>query len=469
MADANLRAVAAASWHAYKYVVLLPSVCDRARRLRSPRILFKDFTQIFYRLGDYTVGDLSYLTSVGAEPQREAIGFGAEARRVKEGDILDVLRPGQRYTYQTPHSATYELVQLLAVCTGREKVVPTYKTSAAIDSGGRLSVQPMRVWRENRATTGGCYPPLDITAYFYGEPARVDVADLAQNFASLTGSLRSWSLGVSDTEGCVHLASAQLVKSGCELMDAGCPVLLLLQHLRAHGWGPAPGRVLHSLDGRTFSMSKLSRRREYLQVLVRWEELCREGMPSDEPLAYYSCLLAGHDVFPAAGAVAYRAILSGKEPTLRRELAAPVLPALPPPMPEDIVVPGDEEPALGGVPVPLEDESAGHVCVCVCACLWFWWLGMSAGLCVCACLCMRARRRRIQQHGQLVVRLGRRRRTGTSCARLACDAAGLQATLRGSHARVGPLRQAHHHVPAPRRLPQASQCRTPTVPELRAV
>ena len=169
-------------------------------------------------------------------------------------------------------------------------------------------------------------------------------------------------------------------------------------------------------------MSKLSRRREYLQVLVRWEELCREGMPSDEPLAYYSCLLAGHDVFPAAGAVAYRAILSGKEPTLRRELAAPVLLALPPPMPEDVVVPGDEEPTLGGVPVPLEDESAGHVCVC--ACLWFWWLGMSAGLCVCACLCMRARRRRIQQHGQLVVRLGRRRRQLRTTGLRRCWAAG---------------------------------------------
>ena len=81
-------------------------------------------------------------------------------------------------------------------------------------------------------------------------------------------------------------------------------------------------------------MSKLSRRREYLQVLVRWEELCREGMPSDEPLAYCSFLLAGHDVVPAAGAVAHRAILSGEKLTLRRELAAPVLRALPPPAPE---------------------------------------------------------------------------------------------------------------------------------------
>jgi hypothetical protein len=188
----------------------------------------------------------------------------------------------------------------------------------------------------------------------------VDVTDYIHYFALFTGSLRSWSLDVSDTEGCFHLADARVVKSDCGLMDAECPVFLLLQHLRASEWNPTQGRVVHSIHGREFSMCRLSRRREYLQVLVRWGELARDGMTSTEPLAFYACLLKGFDVKPFEGAGTYRALLAGRQQPLEQQSSALVHPGKPEANMDDIVFPGEQCPSPVSANARQEHDSSGH-------------------------------------------------------------------------------------------------------------
>ena len=47
--------------------------------------------------------------------------------------------------------------------------------------------------------------------------------------------------------------------------------------------------AIHTKDGVDFSIAKVRAKRQYLLVLLRWEELALDGMRSDQTALYYEC------------------------------------------------------------------------------------------------------------------------------------------------------------------------------------
>jgi len=92
-----------------------------------------------------------------------------------------------------------------------------------------------------------------------------------------------------------------------------CPVLVIMEYLRERGWSYEFASVTHSRASQTYSALNAHTSREYLQVLVRWEDFPNvESMKSTEPKGYYRCLLQGLIVPGGRRAQYYQNILSGR-------------------------------------------------------------------------------------------------------------------------------------------------------------
>ena len=84
--------------------------------------------------------------------------------------------------------------------------------------------------------------------------------DLAP-WETLKDQLSEWTVAVSDTHGCVDLKDPVIAKPRHALMDAICPTLVLISHLKTLGWEPYNGNVTHcDLTKRLDSRSSLSKK-----------------------------------------------------------------------------------------------------------------------------------------------------------------------------------------------------------------
>jgi len=111
--------------------------------------------------------------------------------------------------------------------------------------------------------------------------------------------------------GCVQLFEPEVAKPRLALTDM--PTLALVWHLRANGWDPVAEHHVHQAlpapgSHPTFDSRESTRMKFYYMALTQLDKvlpLAGEGMPSQEPVGYYRCLLSGKAVEPGNSAKSY--------------------------------------------------------------------------------------------------------------------------------------------------------------------
>lgn len=113
---------------------------------------------------------------------------------------------------------------------------------------------------------------------------------LAPSWDDVRSSLTEWMAEASDTSGCTDLAEPCICESRVGRDSPDCPLIVLLEALRDGGWRLQQGVVTHSRESRDFSVRDVMHKRNYLQVILRWEDFpMLADMRSDQPKMYYAC------------------------------------------------------------------------------------------------------------------------------------------------------------------------------------
>jgi hypothetical protein len=134
-------------------------------------------------------------------------------------------------------------------------------------------------------------------------------------FASLRTRLTRWNEQCAgDRPGCVWLRLPVSPTAALALCDQSCPVLLFVEALYIKGWHARNCRVDHchsSPDEKFFDAREALRQRHYYEVVLDLPALYSvcETIPSDEPISFYKCILAGHIVQARRGDLYYKHML----------------------------------------------------------------------------------------------------------------------------------------------------------------
>ena len=159
-----------------------------------------------------------------------------------------------------------------------------------------------------------------VVVYPDGDPRWVSYEDLGP-WNAVMDSLSVFHdvLGCQDRPGGLRLSNLQVARPIHPLTDLKCPTLCMLTELYRRGWNPVRTKTVHDstaigrMDGREAVKMK-----SYYVVLLEMAKsfpfAVGAAMPSDQPIAYYLCLLGEHHVAPGLGAREYRRILRGGAP-----------------------------------------------------------------------------------------------------------------------------------------------------------
>jgi hypothetical protein len=232
---------------------------------------------------------------------------GTVFQKLRKDYTLKLLPAGSFFTVQCD-SAEGERVLACSIVqwySGNEKLVDT---GHRVDRRYLASVQLYEIWSRD----GAEYPPQRLTVYSVGEPSDSLVYNMASSWGAFRSSLRRWAPRASDVEGCIDLVEPSVPSSGIDVLDTAAPTLLKLERLREAGWETRESLVVHTRDTRLIDVRSFRPGSRYLDVLLKWGDLpAVTNMRSDEPAAYYECLLAGHVVPGRKKAAWYRRILAG--------------------------------------------------------------------------------------------------------------------------------------------------------------
>lgn len=168
-----------------------------------------------------------------------------------------------------------------------------------------------------------------VTAYFDSDPVYVNSLDLAP-FSSLRTTLLQWSGTTSDNKCCFDLSDPRSAAPTLALTDDEAPTCMILDHLRAIGWAPMNGAIVHTdltkhMDGR-----KPESKKQYFQTLLQLEDRLRSNgeVHSDQPQNYFKCVNLGLKVEPNLGDKWYKQRLQLKPGEVLALPAPPVALAL---------------------------------------------------------------------------------------------------------------------------------------------
>ena len=249
--------------------------------------------------------------------------------------LLDVLESSKWYQVEVPAAGLDEAgrpvrgtvkkhMQLVAMSSvkSRPKLMPTVASheDPIIIHKLALHIQEVSVMPGPQLTEG------TIVVYPDADPRWVSYEDLGP-WNAVMDSLAVFQevQGLESGRGCLQLSNLQVARPTHPLTDLKCPTLCMLTELHRRGWNPLRRMTTHNsvaignMDGREAIKMK-----SYYIVLLDLENALPfavgGAIPSDQPIAYYQCLLDEHHVAPGLGAPAYRRILQG--------LDAPEPPAL---------------------------------------------------------------------------------------------------------------------------------------------
>lgn len=240
--------------------------------------------------------------------------------------LLDVLKPRRWYQVELPVAGLDEhgrperrrVLQHFQVVTmssvkSRPHIMPTVETHMDPVVVKRLAIHIQEA--SVRAVPG--LGEGSIVVYPDADPRWIGYEDIGP-WSPVRDTLSIFLdvQGVQEHAGCLQLSNVQLARPVHPLTDMKCPTLCILAELYRRGWKAVRGRQTHAsiaigpMDGREAIKMK-----SYYIVLVEIEKCfpLSTSIPSDQPIAYYLCLLAGHSVEPGLGAVEYQRILRGRE------------------------------------------------------------------------------------------------------------------------------------------------------------
>ena len=176
------------------------------------------------------------------------------------------------------------------------------RTNVLTTSVSSMLVQKAEVWRGS---------PTFSIVFLCGEPEFIDVMSLGP-FMLVRGSFRRWDHSCSDVQGCWDLSNPVDARPAMPLMDKGVPVFSLVEELGRLGWISGTKKIVHSIvdgvvDPQIFDRRSAMSKRCYFQVLLSIQDVlaCNAAVHSDQPQAYFLCLLDGLTVDAGLGAKAY--------------------------------------------------------------------------------------------------------------------------------------------------------------------
>jgi len=268
-------------------------------------------------------------------PRREEVIDGDGARQVNESTMyFQVLnlrgshsRPHLMHTFESADDPILHATLAVEVNPMERRVGPEQAGGEAADAEGRLVLYP------------------DAAPYW------INVNSLAQ-FSDWAQRLFSWTCTstMDEEPGCVVLTGQYQVKPTIPIMDAACPTLCVVQHLKDNGWTRVLHRTEHTqgmenvliYDGR-----ECLRMKSYYQVMAALTTCLRltSSIPSQQPISYYRLLLAGCRAEPNLGDRRYHELLNAE----KKRKGKPVEP-LPAPDPPPPIAYDDDD----GIMVPAE-------------------------------------------------------------------------------------------------------------------
>ena len=104
--------------------------------------------------------------------------------------------------------------------------------------------------------------------------------------------------------GCVQLVGLEKAKTHHALTDDACPTICIVHYLQSHlKWRPVKHLVVHTLENQAdlvFDDRESMRMKKYYLCCVNLSKCLAltSSMPSQQPVTYYKCLLAGLAVEP---------------------------------------------------------------------------------------------------------------------------------------------------------------------------
>ena len=213
-----------------------------------------------------------------------------------------------------------------------------------------FQTQPLDILNHRDAVA---VPPGSTCVYPEGDLEWLTPSRIAPFEAFTDRGTRFASVGPSPgNAGCLVLGMETRIMPRYPLTDDRCPVITLGQELRRLGWEEKEQLVVHTdvepsaFDSRGGVSSRWCRR-VLITALVRGLSLSSNRIPSNQPMAYYRCLLDGLAVEPGMGNQHYLQICNAN----RKRVRAPLVPV------ED----GDDDPPVledGDDEMVLADDDA---------------------------------------------------------------------------------------------------------------
>jgi len=301
-------------WRTWKRIIQT----SWARRLTNVKGPHQAVLDSIYHKDDRSRDDWSLIVGK-KEPARPVVTERPNTRTQLENEYLvGVLQQNRFYTVP-PAAATvggdgagaavqehpvFEVVNIRG-SHSRPHVMPTFRSAddPALVASLALEIQPMvRQVTEGEVDQGnleGAVVRAEADAYW---ARALDVASF-QNFAY---HAQTWGATepVPEQPGCVQLVGLEKAKTHHALTDDACPTICIVHYLQSHlKWRPVKHLVVHTLENQPdllFDDRESMRMKKYYLCCVYLTKCLAltSSMPSQQPVTYYKCLLAGLAVEP---------------------------------------------------------------------------------------------------------------------------------------------------------------------------
>jgi len=296
------------------------------------------------------------------EPARPVETEQADSRDQLESEyIAAVLRPDQYYAVPArvetinpegqpvaqETKKTFQVVSLRG-SHSRPHLMPTFRSADEPALYARCAVEVLPVDPVPRDGEHG--DPMarleGLVVHAAGDSYWTSAVNIAP-FDDLAFRLETWRRpeGVVGSPGCTALRQVELAKPLVPITDDACPTISIVSFLqKKQGWVPVPHTVTHTdLVSKEYdSREKLRMKKYYITLAYLSKTLpLTSSIPSQQPVNFYKCLLAGIRVEPHLGDKFYFRALNDK---LAKD-GKPLLP-LPPPeggAPPALTAPDDDD------------------------------------------------------------------------------------------------------------------------------
>lgn len=321
-------------WRNWKRVL---QVADR-KLWRNVKGIKKDdaFLRV-YRMDEMATVDWSTAAPPVRAPGQGSASTPVAGAHVDEGEMPGlraeylqcVLKPRQWYSITVPRATLgvdgepaeitepkYFQVVAKTYAKSKPKLMPTIESHRHKISSSKLALclQEVTVRRGDGTGVEGS----DSVVVFEDIDAQWQSWEELGDFPYVRTSLTRFqtAAGSPEHEACIVLSEAVPVVPEFALTDERCPSLLMILELRRLGWRPIAASVVHTevavgdMDNRQARAMK----HYYLVLLDLRNCLSRSSsIPSNEPTAFYKCLLKGFTIEPGLGNAHYVAALKDKD------------------------------------------------------------------------------------------------------------------------------------------------------------